>query len=73
MELFRGPRICGKRIETVPCPSVRPSVLFQEQRAPQQQSRAAAGDAHCQVHMTRGPRKFCSDSKEVQHTCEGQS
>jgi len=41
-------------------------VLCQWQRAPKQQSRAAAGDAHRRLHMTCGPRKFSLDSKEVQ-------
>jgi len=42
--------------------SVRPSVcMSQGQRARQQQSRAAAGDAR----VTLGPRKFCSNSTGV--------
>ena len=48
---------------------VRPSVrLSQGQRARQQQSRAAAGDARRRLHTTRGPRKFRTDGKEVQHS-----
>ena len=34
-----------------------------------EQSRAAAGDVHRRLHMTRGPLKFWSDCKEVQRTC----
>jgi len=34
-----------------------------------EQSRAAAGDVHRRLHMTRGPRKFWPDCKEVQRTC----
>jgi len=42
--------------------NVRPSVrMSQGQRAWQQQSRTAAGDAHRRPHMPRGPRKFWSD------------
>jgi len=45
------------------CPSVRLSA--QRQRA--QQYCEAAGNAH--RRMARGPRKFWSDCKEVQHSC----
>jgi len=56
-------RVRDKSIKTVQCLSVRPSVcLSQGQRARQQHSRAAAGDAHRRLlHMIRGPRKFWSD------------
>jgi len=59
-----------KRIKTVPCPTIRPSVCLSVpgQRARQQQSRAEADDAHRWLRMTRGPRKFWSDCKEVQRT-----
>jgi len=35
--------------------SVRPSLPGTARK------RAAAGDAHCRLHVTRGPRKFWSD------------
>ena len=60
--------VCGKRIKPVQCPSVRPFVCL-SQSTRQQQSRASAGDAHRQLHMIGGPRKFWSDCKEVQHIC----
>jgi len=48
--------------------SVRLSV--QVQRARQQLSRAAAGDAHRWMRMTRRPRRFWSDCKDLlQRTC----
>jgi len=62
---YHADRACFKRFKTLLCPSVRPS---QGQRARQQQSRAAAGDAHRRLHTTRGPRKFRTDGKEVQHS-----
>jgi len=66
---YHADRACFKRFKTLLCPSVRPSVrLSQGQRARQQQSRAAAGDAHRRLHTTRGPRKFRTDGKEVQHS-----
>jgi len=43
--------------------------LSQWQRARQHEGRAAAGNAHCRLHMTRGSRKVWSDCKEVQRTC----
>jgi len=55
-----------KRIKTVPiCLS---ACLSQWQRARQHEGRAAAGNAHCRLHMTRGSRKVWSDCKEVQRT-----
>ena len=67
--------VCSKCIKTAPCSSVRKTVSEVARAATakpcarQRQSRAAAGDAHRRLHTTRGPRKFWSDNKEVQHTC----
>ena len=47
--------------------SVCPSVCLSQERTRQQQNRAAAGDVHRLLHLTRGPRKFWSDCKEFQH------
>jgi len=65
---FYTDRVSCKLIKTIPRLSVRLSVAGQ--RARQQQSRAAAGDAHRRLlQVARGPRKFWSDCKEVQHSC----
>jgi len=47
-------RVCGQCIKMVPCLSVRPSVPGE--RARQQESRAAAGDAHRRLRMTHAGR-----------------
>ena len=45
----------------------RTSVRLSAQRQRAQQYCESAGNAHCR--MARGPRKFWSDCKEVQHSC----